>query len=64
LKVNNTRDACFIYCSSICNRGRVVTVLYDSDGTRYNKGTGLMVLLDGKLAATAPTLQKLTVPLE
>jgi hypothetical protein len=46
--------------------GRVVSVLWDADGKRYNKGQGLTVMLDGKVAATAKTLQgasALTVPL-
>eukprot|EP00756_Hemistasia_phaeocysticola_P050982 Hpha_TRINITY_DN26164_c0_g1::TRINITY_DN26164_c0_g1_i1::g.155312::m.155312 len=42
-------------------RGRVVSVVWDVDGTRYNKGTGLSILVDGTLAAHRATLGRLTV---
>jgi len=37
--------------------GRFVTVLWDADGSRYGRGRGLSVLLDGALAAHADTTQ-------
>ena len=37
--------------------GRIVTVLWDADGSRYGRGAGLSVLLDGALAAHADTTQ-------
>ena len=37
--------------------GRFVTVLWDIDGSRYGRGAGLSVLLDGALAAHAATTQ-------
>jgi hypothetical protein len=45
--------------------GRVVTVLWDADGSRYGRGAGLSVLLDGALVAHADTTQgpALVVPL-
>jgi hypothetical protein len=36
--------------------GRDLTILWDQDGTRYNRGTGLLVLMDGKAAASRPDL--------
>ena len=43
--------------------GRTITVLYDRAGTRYGNGAGLVVLVDGKKAASAPELQSLRVDL-
>jgi hypothetical protein len=37
--------------------GRLLTVLWDADGSRYGRGVGLRVLLDGVLAASATTTQ-------
>ena len=37
--------------------GRIVTVIWDADGSRYGRGAGLSVLLDGALAAHADTTQ-------
>ena len=37
--------------------GRLLTVLWDADGSRYGRGRGLQVLLDGALAASAATTQ-------
>ncbi|KOV83868.1 discoidin domain-containing protein [Nocardia sp. NRRL S-836] len=44
--------------------GHNLTVVWDRDGTRYGKGTGLRVWLDGKLTHTQPTLvpARLTIP--
>ena len=43
--------------------GHCVTVIWDRKGKRYNRGTGLAVLVDGKEAARAPTLSRLEVVL-
>jgi len=43
--------------------GRSVAVAYDADGSRYCKGAGLNVYVDGKLAASAADVQKLSVQL-
>ena len=37
--------------------GKIVTVLWDADGSRYGKGKGLRVLVDGVEAASAGTTQ-------
>lgn len=42
-------------------RSRIVSVVYDSDGTRYGKGKGLQVLVDGKVVASRADLGKLVV---
>ncbi|WP_154697649.1 MGH1-like glycoside hydrolase domain-containing protein [Lentzea guizhouensis] len=44
--------------------GHNLTVLWDRDGTRYGKGAGLRVWLDGRLTHTQPNLAavRLTIP--
>ena len=37
----------FFAADGIALHGRVVTVVFDKDGTKYNKGKGLTVLVDG-----------------
>lgn len=37
--------------------GRALAVLWDADGSRYGRGAGLSVLLDGTLSAHAATTQ-------
>lgn len=41
--------------------GRDVTILWDRDGTKFKRGAGLRVLVDGREVASAPALQKITV---
>jgi hypothetical protein len=43
--------------------GHLVGVVFDSDGTHYGLGAGLFVIVDGAVAASAPTLTRLSVPL-
>lgn len=38
--------------------GRRLTVIWDRDGTRYAKGRGLTILVDGEVIANAPELKK------
>ncbi|MDR2915961.1 MAG: hypothetical protein LBV74_14245 [Tannerella sp.] len=45
-------------------KGKTVTVLFDRYGTKYNKGTGLMIFVDGKMKAQNETLKKLKVELD
>ncbi len=42
--------------------GRSVAVTWDADGSRYGKGVGLSVEVDGKEVARRATLGRLTVP--
>lgn len=44
--------------------GRSVTILYDRTGRKYGRGTGLRLLVDGREAAAAATVSKLTVALD
>ncbi len=42
--------------------GRTLTILYDRTGTRYRRGAGLQVLVDGQRVARSDSLQRLTAP--
>lgn len=44
-------------------KGRLLSILWDRDGTRYNQGKGLRLLADGKVIASAETLGPLTAKL-
>jgi hypothetical protein len=41
----------------------IITVLYDKNGDRYKRGTGLKVFVDGKEVASSPIIERLTVKL-
>ncbi len=41
----------------------LLTILYDRDGSRYHRGTGLVVLCDGREIGRTSRLEKLTVTL-
>lgn len=43
--------------------GKRLTILWDKTGDRYQKGKGLMILVDGDKVAHSDTLQKLTATL-
>jgi hypothetical protein len=43
--------------------GRDLTILWDKDGKRYGRGTGLLVLVDGQVVAQADKLGRLTAQL-
>ncbi|QTN34408.1 hypothetical protein HZ994_14495 [Akkermansiaceae bacterium] len=43
--------------------GRLLTVLYDSDGTRYGRGRGFRILADGKEIAASETPRRLVAGL-
>jgi hypothetical protein len=53
----------FFAMDDIPYRGRKISILWDRDGSRYGKGTGLRVLADDREIASAPALGKLTVKL-
>jgi hypothetical protein len=44
-------------------RGRNVSIVWDRDGTRYNQGKGLTVIVDGLVLANSPTIGKLEIKL-
>jgi hypothetical protein len=43
--------------------GHLLTILYDSDGSRYHRGAGVQVLCDGRTIAHSDNLQTLQVKL-
>ena len=43
--------------------GHLVGIVFDADGKHYHLGVGLFVLVDGRVAASAPKLGRLTVKL-
>ena len=49
--------------SGVPYHGHLIGVVFDADGARYGMGAGLFVLVDGKVAASAPKLTMLSVPL-
>jgi len=40
-------------------QGKILTIIWDKDGSKYNKGAGLQILVNGKSVAHADQLQKL-----
>lgn len=54
-------DWAYFALDGVSYHGHDVSILWDKDGTRYNKGKGLTLIVDGKIAGNAPTLQKLEV---
>ena len=47
----------------VAYHGHQVAVVWDRDGSRYRRGRGLMLWVDGRLAARAPRLERLAAPL-
>ncbi len=45
---------------NVLYHGRIITVLWDHDGSKYKRGKGLTILVDGKVVARSEHLQKLT----
>lgn len=44
---------------NILYHGKIITIVWDKDGTKYKKGKGFAVFVNGKKVAAAPALQKL-----
>ena len=47
----------------VAYHGHLVGVVWDRDGSRYHRGRGLMLFVDGRRVAAAPTLGRLAAPL-
>jgi hypothetical protein len=45
---------------NVSYHGKLVTIVWDKDGTKYKKGKGLSVWVNGKKVAAAETLQRVT----
>ncbi len=44
-------------------KGKIITVVYDKYGTKYNKGKGLVIFVDGQIKATAETIREIKIEL-
>ena len=44
--------------------GHLLTVFFDADGSHYHRGAGLTAMVDGRVAAHAPSLERLALHLE
>ncbi|NJD10255.1 MAG: discoidin domain-containing protein [Gemmatimonadetes bacterium] len=53
----------FFALDDVSYHGHSVSIIWDRDGTRYRRGAGLSILVDGRLLARAPRLQRLTAGL-
>lgn len=51
----------YFLVENLLYHGHNVTVLYDSNGTKYNVGKGMRVYINGAESKTSSVLQKLTV---
>lgn len=47
----------------ILYQGKEITVIWDRTGKKYHKGKGLMVIIDGKLKAHRPHIERITFDL-
>lgn len=45
---------------NVLYHGKIVTIIWDKDGTKYKKGTGLSVWVNGKKVASSLKLEKIT----
>jgi len=46
---------------NVSYHGKILTILWDKDGSKYKRGKGLMVFVNGKKIASAPALQRIEV---
>ena len=44
---------------NVLYHGKILTIVWDKDGSKFNKGAGLNLFVDGKKVASSPTLDKL-----
>ena len=56
-------DWAYFALDDVLYHGRRVSIIWDRDGTRYRRGRGLTVLVDGRPVARAPSLRRLVAPL-
>lgn len=45
---------------NVLYHGKIITIVWDKDGTKYKKGKGLSIFVNGKKIAGSPELQKVT----
>jgi hypothetical protein len=44
---------------NVLYHGKIITIIWDKDGTKYKKGKGFLIFVDGKKVAASESLQKL-----
>jgi len=45
---------------NVLYHGKILTIIWDKNGTKYKKGKGLSVWVNGKKVATSFNLEKIT----
>jgi hypothetical protein len=45
---------------NVLYHGKIITIIWDKDGTKYRKGKGLSLWVNGKKAASSLVLEKVT----
>lgn len=58
-----SKDLAWFCADGVLLGDRSITLLWDRDGTRYHRGKGLQLLVDGVLHSTSPTLTPLELKL-
>jgi hypothetical protein len=59
-RADNTIEVNPLVPENVSYHGKLVTIVWDKDGTKYKKGKGLSVWVNGKKVAAAETLQRVT----
>jgi hypothetical protein len=59
----SSKDWSYFALDKLPYHGHLLTILYDRDGSRYNRGAGLQVLCDGRTVAHSDKLQTLQIKL-
>jgi hypothetical protein len=49
---------------NVLYHGKILTIIWDKDGTHYRKGAGLTLLVNGKKVASSPMMGRLTFDLK
>ena len=57
------KDASHFAVDHIKCKGRYLSVVWDSDGTHYDKGAGFFVMVDGAVVSSSPHIAEVTVSL-
>lgn len=53
----------WFYLDKVPYQGKLISIRYDKNGTKYNQGKGLMIYADGKLVHSGKELKRITVKL-
>jgi hypothetical protein len=54
---DNTWD--WFCLDNVLYHGKIITILWDKDGSKYEKGKGLLVFVNGKIAGSSDKLEKI-----